>query len=87
MHHPTDRISHTTAFVTPVVEHWLEWEIAFDIVMRSLPFVFTESRDIHILARFTSELDVLYILQYQMLMENKPTLNAKQKHISCDTIS
>ena len=24
MHHPTDRITHTTAFVTPVVEHWLE---------------------------------------------------------------
>ena len=24
---PTDRISHTTAFVTPVVEHWLEREI------------------------------------------------------------
>ena len=28
MHHPTDRITHTTAFVTPVVGHWLEWEIA-----------------------------------------------------------
>ena len=27
MHHPTDRIAHTTAFVTPVVEHWLEQEI------------------------------------------------------------
>ena len=26
--HPTDRIAHTTAFVTPVVEHWLEREIA-----------------------------------------------------------
>ena len=24
----TDRIAHTTAFVTPVVEHWLEQEIA-----------------------------------------------------------
>ena len=24
MHHPTDRIAHTTAFVTPVVEHWLD---------------------------------------------------------------
>ena len=22
--HPTDRITHTTTFVTPVVEHWLE---------------------------------------------------------------
>ena len=29
MHHPTDKITHTTAFVTPVVEHWLEWETFF----------------------------------------------------------
>ena len=28
MHHPTDRITHITAFVTPVVEHWREREIA-----------------------------------------------------------
>ena len=28
MHHPTDRIAHTTAFVIPVVEPWLEREIA-----------------------------------------------------------
>ena len=28
MHHPTYRIIHTTAFITPVVGHWLEWEIA-----------------------------------------------------------
>ena len=28
MHHSTDRISHTTAFVIPVMEHWLEQEIA-----------------------------------------------------------
>ena len=27
MHHPTDRITHTTAFVTPVVGHWLEQKI------------------------------------------------------------
>ena len=27
MHHPTDRITYTTAFVTPVVEHWLEREM------------------------------------------------------------
>ena len=27
MHHPTDSIAHTTAFVTPVVEHWLDGEI------------------------------------------------------------
>ena len=28
MHHPIDRIAHTTAFVTPVLGHWLEREIA-----------------------------------------------------------
>ena len=28
MRHPTVRIIHTTVFVTPVVEHWLEREIA-----------------------------------------------------------
>ena len=28
MHHPTDRMTHTTVFVTPFVEHWLEREIA-----------------------------------------------------------
>ena len=27
MHHPTDRMTRTTAFVTPVVEHWLEQEV------------------------------------------------------------
>ena len=28
MHRPTDRIAHNTAFITPVVEHWLERKIA-----------------------------------------------------------
>ena len=28
MHDPTDRIAYTTAFDTPDMEHWLEWEIA-----------------------------------------------------------
>ena len=27
MHHPTERTAHTTAFVTHVVEHWLELDI------------------------------------------------------------
>ena len=27
MHHRTDRITHTTTFVTPFVEHWLEREM------------------------------------------------------------
>ena len=28
MHYRIDRITYTTAFVTPVVEHWLEGEIS-----------------------------------------------------------
>ena len=28
LHHPTNRIAHTTAFLKPVVEHWLEQQIA-----------------------------------------------------------
>ena len=28
MHHPTERAIHIMIFVTPVVEHWLEREIA-----------------------------------------------------------
>ena len=28
MHFPTDRITHTTTFDGPVVDHWLEWKIA-----------------------------------------------------------
>ena len=28
MHHPINRIEHTTAFGTPVVEHWLERKLA-----------------------------------------------------------
>ena len=27
MHRPTDRVAHTIAFVTPVMENWLEREI------------------------------------------------------------
>ena len=30
MHHPTDRITYITAFVTPVVEQWLEQKATED---------------------------------------------------------
>ena len=33
MHFPIDRITHSTTFVTPVVEHWLEREIVLLIRM------------------------------------------------------
>ena len=39
MHHTTDRIAHTTAFVIPVVEHWLEREIALHL-WGSVSFIF-----------------------------------------------
>ena len=39
MHHPIDRIVHNTAFVTPVVEHWLEREIAHCWKQLKLPEV------------------------------------------------
>ena len=28
MYHPTDRITYTTVFIAPILEHWLEREIA-----------------------------------------------------------
>ena len=34
MHHPTDRIAHTTTIVPPVVEDWLELEIAQKVTLR-----------------------------------------------------
>ena len=38
MHHPTDRITHTTAFVTPVVEHWLERENVTKVIEGNVLF-------------------------------------------------
>ena len=37
MHHPTDRITHTMAFVTPVCEHWLERDCSTNFLGRFLP--------------------------------------------------
>ena len=34
MYHHTDRIAHTTAFVTPVVEHWLERDISLEGIFK-----------------------------------------------------
>ena len=45
MQYPIDRITHTTAFVTPVVEHWLEREIA--------QWVYTRSRIQYLLAHWS----------------------------------
>ena len=43
MHHPRDRIIHTTAVVTPVVEHWLEREIAQWVLHAVWYLPFTDS--------------------------------------------
>ena len=45
MHHPTDRIAHTTIFVTQVVEHWVEREIAQNKnkIFMNHEFVYDES--------------------------------------------
>ena len=44
MYHHTDRVAHTTAFVTPVMKHWLEREIAqwVFIKMHSTHFIYSE---------------------------------------------
>ena len=44
MLNPTDRITHTTAFATPVVEHWLELEISVKQDIPSIPSLKTISR-------------------------------------------
>ena len=40
MHHPTGSITHTTAFVTPVVEHWLE-RVCWDVRRARTKIVFS----------------------------------------------
>ena len=81
MHHPTDRIIHTTVFVTPVVEHCLELEIAHWVdhegsihertllprMYISLPFI---SVDKHVLQLFFSySLFLLKIYYYERFMQ------------------
>ena len=46
MHHPTDRIVHTTAFVTPVVEHWREREIAEHVLFNGYKSTETSSVEV-----------------------------------------
>ena len=60
MHHPTDRIIHTTGFATPVVEHWLEREIA------KLPYLRTRKTKKNLLKpRY------LYIITTQKVQERE----------------
>ena len=56
MHHPTYRIALTTAFVTPVVEHWLEREIALQLGPK---------------ARLTIHLDIVIIITIIRIQRGK----------------
>ena len=50
MHNPTGRIAHTTAFVTPVVEHWQER----DILMKSKNFFIVYIQGAHFIVARSS---------------------------------
>ena len=79
MHHPTDWITHTMAFVTPVVEHWLEREIAQwvhpmkdrsdDLHQSSLAFTITAENN----KKNTQEITSLRFI-YQAILHNGVTL-------------
>ena len=48
MHHSTDRITHTMAFVTPVMEHWLEREIAQWVRRPMAPWANALTTELHL---------------------------------------
>ena len=52
MHHPTNRITHTTAFVTPVVEHWPTGFMADDLVQREKGWPNEEHYYVRIISHF-----------------------------------
>ena len=53
MHHPTDWLAHTMAFITAVMKHWLEWEIVQwvhpegSIWQPNVPWVVTLPQHLH----------------------------------------
>ena len=47
--HPTDSIAHTMAFVTPVVEHWLEREIVQNVVALDT-YILVKNNNIYIIS-------------------------------------
>ena len=80
MHHPTDRITHTTAFVTPVVEHWLEREIAQWVMserstseLRPVPFLKNEELLLSVLTlHFPSVLSESYLIYKLVIHKYNP---------------
>ena len=68
MHHPTDRITHTAAFVTPFVEHWLEREIAQWVcgaIFGSCTFVYIWNRTPFPVCVCV---DLLFVCMHKMIM-------------------
>ena len=75
MHHPTDRIIHTTACVTPVVEHWLEREIAHGTMSeRSYDGATPRSFNYHCI----SYIDTLYTYHVEVIQ--------KVNHFHCSVV-
>ena len=64
IHLPTDRIAHTKAFVTPVVGHWLEREIAQWVRLRY---------DIQV--NLSDTVFILYLHLFQLIMPIGTTLD------------
>ena len=75
MHHPTDRIAYTTAFVAPVVEHWLEREIVLlvcqNMISRKgpvrLPVGANHTTCIYVQQKRTNVYDVVFVLTSKIL--------------------
>ena len=76
MHHPTDRIAHAIAFITPVVEHCLEQEIAQWVIMRdrsNMPWCIRSLDRSHIV-------DLLSYFSFQPVLHD---WCKKNKRLSC----
>ena len=68
MHHPPDRIAHTTAFVTPVIEHWLEREIAQWVHPMKDQSDNPSHHDRTLLPRSSNENNLNYLFTFYILM-------------------
>ena len=62
MYHPTDRIAHTTAFATPVVEHWLE-RVEYKVTTITVGVNYREQKkEVNVL--FNDALNTFYLRLY-----------------------
>ena len=62
MHHPINRITHTTAFVTPVVENWLERATVHKDTYTSQSKCYYENKEENVL--FNDALNTFYLRLY-----------------------